>query len=336
MLLIVASELDSHADAVIIALKSLGFTHVMRVDLEVAHTVLTLEIEPQVGSLKISDSLGIGRHCSLDDIRTVWWRRSVSFTSRIHLEIPRSDVLDSIETYWALRLMLEALPSERFPFGHPVVMKEAGNKLHQLRLATEMGLKTPPTIFTNDSRALRNFASQFREVVLKPLKSTRVREVKQNEDYALLSRPVSPEKLFSILEHTPSVAAFCQERAEKTADIRLNVFPSESIACRIDTSTLPKEDVDWRPTTFQHKHELIETPKEIDIACREFLHRMNLTWGAFDFGLTSQGEWVFFECNPNGQWLWIELATGAPLSTMFAKSLVDHHEREVAISQRVA
>ena len=52
---------------------------------------------------------------------------------------------------------------------------------------------------------------------------------------------------------------------------------------------------------------------------------MGLTWGAFDFGVTDDGDWVFFECNPNGQWLWIELQAKYPLAGVVADELLAHH-----------
>jgi D-alanine-D-alanine ligase-like ATP-grasp enzyme len=34
--------------------------------------------------------------------------------------------------------------------------------------------------------------------------------------------------------------------------------------------------------------------------------RLNLAFGALDFVVTPEGELVFLEVNPNGQWLWLD------------------------------
>ena len=47
-----------------------------------------------------------------------------------------------------------------------------------------------------------------------------------------------------------------------------------------------------------------------------------LLYGAFDLIVTPEGEHVFLELNPNGQYLWIELITGASLSEAMADLLV--------------
>jgi hypothetical protein len=40
-----------------------------------------------------------------------------------------------------------------------------------------------------------------------------------------------------------------------------------------------------------------------------------------DFGVDAAGRWQFFECNPNGQWGWIEQETGLPIAAAIARLL---------------
>jgi hypothetical protein len=47
--------------------------------------------------------------------------------------------------------------------------------------------------------------------------------------------------------------------------------------------------------------------------------------GSFDFGVTERGDWEFFEYNPNGQLLWMELKTGFELARRVAQILLEHH-----------
>ena len=53
---------------------------------------------------------------------------------------------------------------------------------------------------------------------------------------------------------------------------------------------------------------------------------MKLNFGCFDFIVTPAREYVFVECNPNGQWLWIETATGMKISDALADAL-QHPEK---------
>ncbi|MYW03811.1 hypothetical protein GT354_37130 [Streptomyces sp. SID3343] len=49
--------------------------------------------------------------------------------------------------------------------------------------------------------------------------------------------------------------------------------------------------------------------------------RMGLFFGAFDFAVRPDGEWVFFEVNPSGQWHWLVRRTGLPLVEAMADAL---------------
>ena len=53
----------------------------------------------------------------------------------------------------------------------------------------------------------------------------------------------------------------------------------------------------------------------------KYLKWMGLNFGAFDFSVDKKGHWYFLECNPNGQWLWIEIKTGLNLAQTFAEHL---------------
>ncbi|GAA5764612.1 hypothetical protein [Streptosporangium roseum] len=68
-----------------------------------------------------------------------------------------------------------------------------------------------------------------------------------------------------------------------------------------------------------------EVTKVLRVApCRWLLHRRGgLSFGAFDFGLTGDGIPVFLECNPNGQWGWLEDATGLPIAAAIAALLLE-------------
>ncbi|MEV4245300.1 hypothetical protein AB0J63_18065 [Streptosporangium canum] len=47
-----------------------------------------------------------------------------------------------------------------------------------------------------------------------------------------------------------------------------------------------------------------------------------LTYGAIDLILTPDGRYVFLEINPNGQFLWIEDATGLPIGAAIGDLLM--------------
>jgi glutathione synthase/RimK-type ligase-like ATP-grasp enzyme len=56
------------------------------------------------------------------------------------------------------------------------------------------------------------------------------------------------------------------------------------------------------------------------------VRRLGLEFGAIDLLLTPQGDYVFLEINPNGQWLWLEQMTGVPLTKAMCDLLTRGHE----------
>ncbi|KUO10863.1 hypothetical protein [Streptomyces sp. DSM 15324] len=56
-------------------------------------------------------------------------------------------------------------------------------------------------------------------------------------------------------------------------------------------------------------------------ALARFLADFGLSFGAFDFAVTASGAWWFLECNPNGQWAWLEDAAGLPITHAIADLL---------------
>ncbi|MBR2052504.1 MAG: hypothetical protein IJ961_08530, partial [Bacteroidales bacterium] len=80
--------------------------------------------------------------------------------------------------------------------------------------------------------------------------------------------------------------------------------------------------IDWRQGyDYDLRHEIVDIPDSIKDFCLAFLKKMKLNFGCFDFIVTPDDEYVFLECNPNGQWLWIELVTGYDISEMVARNL---------------
>ena len=48
---------------------------------------------------------------------------------------------------------------------------------------------------------------------------------------------------------------------------------------------------------------------------------LRLRFAALDFGVTADGEPIFFEINPNGQWAWLQERIGLDIAHMIADAL---------------
>ncbi|MDQ3698554.1 MAG: hypothetical protein M3373_11110 [Gemmatimonadota bacterium] len=64
-----------------------------------------------------------------------------------------------------------------------------------------------------------------------------------------------------------------------------------------------------------------QLPEKVEALCVELLTELNLCFGAIDIVRAPDGEYVFLEINPNGQWAWVEERTGLPISDAIADLL---------------
>lgn len=129
-------------------------------------------------------------------------------------------------------------------------------------------------------------------------------------EYVFYARKVKS----SLLEQQPEEAfsqtvSFVQNYVEKAFELRITVVGGDIFAAKIDSQVLDEDKgkVDWRQGyDYGLKHSVYELPDDIAEKCRAYLRSFNLRFGCFDFIVTPTGDHIFLECNPNGQWLWIE------------------------------
>ncbi len=218
-----------------------------------------------------------------------------------------------------------ALPRDRFPLGHPDDLIAAENKILQMQVAAGLGFRLPETLLSTDRRALKDFAAGHPALVVKPLRAASAL-VDGRENHLAAACTDAAELTDLLAQDREPLFLQCQERVPKTADVRVLSLPGgRHHAFEIATATLPDDEVDWRVRTLDFRHRPIAVPDPIRDLMDAYLRAMNLMSGSFDFALTESGGWVFLECNPNGQWLWLELKTGVELAREVASILVAHH-----------
>mgnify|MGYP000370219233 CR=1 FL=1 len=68
---------------------------------------------------------------------------------------------------------------------------------------------------------------------------------------------------------------------------------------------------DWRKRLGDRSmYSYYKVPPDVDLKCAHYLEIFGLDSGVFDFAVNTSGEYVFFECNANGQWLGDDLELG--------------------------
>lgn len=180
-------------------------------------------------------------------------------------------------------------------------IREAENKIYQLKLAKELGFTIPDSIITNKPNVADEFYNRHsKECIIKPIKSGLI-EDKINPKVVFTSKLDNPN--FSCVENCPT---FLQYHIRKKADIRVTVVGNVAFAALIDSQNFKDSKIDWRRGCIPLSHTKINLPTHIEEKCIQLLKTLNLKFGAIDFILDKDNEYVFLEINPNGQWGWIE------------------------------
>jgi glutathione synthase/RimK-type ligase-like ATP-grasp enzyme len=194
----------------------------------------------------------------------------------------------------------------------------AAEKPCQLPVAATCGLQVPRTLITNDPQQARDFARNVGgQVVCKPLHGGQL----QHDDGR---RNGIPTQLIDPNEVDDSVrltAHLFQEWVDKDHEVRLTVAGDRMLAGTIHARS-QQAYVDWRTDYEALDYGTTEVPDEVRVGVRAWMRHFGLTFGAFDFAVTKNGDWVMFECNPSGQWIWMQQRTDLPIAAAIADLLV--------------
>lgn len=254
------------------------------------------------------------------------WERRPEFPNELPLKIRSEIDKHNIKEASEFLSFLLYYVSVKFSIGHHLYDRSAASKMLQYYIACELGMKVPTTIYSNKKEYIVPFVKDYKSVALKPIESSGI-WLGDEMEYVFYTRKV---ETYLLLEQPDEAflqsVSFIQNYIEKAFELRVTVVCNEVFACKIDSQCMNEDSgrIDWRQGyEYGLKHSIFELPERISCFCRDFLKRLNLNFGCFDFVVTPRNEYVFLECNPNGQWLWIELETGLKISESIARHLMN-------------
>ncbi|WP_330289249.1 ATP-grasp ribosomal peptide maturase [Streptomyces sp. NBC_00576] len=248
------------------------------------------------------------RSAPLDAVRALYHRRPNTYSPD---DGSQEAGYTARENRRGLGGVLGALPDCVY-LSHPQVIARAEYKPAQLAVAQRIGFVLPVTLITNDPTEAKDFAAQ-QPTLYKPLHAAAY-DV-DGESAGIWAAPVEPGELDGTVSRC---AHLFQAVVPKTCDVRAVAVGDRVFCARI---AAPPGVVDWRAEYRNLRYEAVECPDEIRSGLLAFLAGFGLRFGAFDFAVTADGIWWFLECNPNGQWAWLEAAVGLPITTAIADLL---------------
>lgn len=173
----------------------------------------------------------------------------------------------------------------------------AETKAYQLVVAKDIGFNIPITLIGNDANKFQQFEQK---IIVKSLDTILLRE--SNDCLFTYSTIKETSELND--QNIASAPLTVQEYVTEKIDIRVTVIGDKLSAVIITSKGIGIEE-DWRTVDRDLvEYTEIELPKEIERYCFELLRRLKLNFGAIDL-LLSNGEFVFVEINPTGEWGWL-------------------------------
>lgn len=301
--LIVSTKLDLETDVVVRSLGKRGIwcTRLNTEDLPFEAT-LTTSFAMRGGPPSVLYCSPGVPSASLDGVTSIWHRR---------VRVPQPPAEMGAGVYdFCLResraALLGALLTRFAPImSPPKNIWAAEQKPFQLAAARASSLVTPETVISNDPAQIRAAFVRFEgKMVAKPVRTGFVDY--GDEQHAIYTSQVLEEHLAD-LESARWSPAIYQPLIDKQSDVRVTVVGDKLFAAEIDSQQDPSARIDWRRT---ENSVLPHRPVELPPAVREGVHRLmsalGLLFGAIDFLRTRDGDWIFLEINPNGQWLWLD------------------------------
>ncbi len=240
------------------------------------------------------------------DLDVIWWRRNgvPNVPSEVRDPDARRVVARNCHaTAWGL--FTTAFSGTWV--SHPNATSSAENKLVQLAAAARAGLRLPRTLVSQDPGDIRLFLAECDgQVVAKtiagavdlPLRTGRIDAEMLDDDRSLSVCPT-----------------IYQEYVPGTRHLRVCTFGS-----RAYTVLLESDALDWRDL-HDVRATRVELDEELLARLQALTSSLGLRMGIFDLKLPDEGEPVWLEVNPQGQFLFLEALCGIPLAQYAADFL---------------
>jgi glutathione synthase/RimK-type ligase-like ATP-grasp enzyme len=250
------------------------------------------------------------KHLELEDISGIWWRRPHPPAIKYGQDRPQN-LLTVVrdERRSALIGSLNGLIQNSF--NDPSRSRQASHKPTQLVRARHLGFKIPETLITNDANAVKAFHERTG--------GSTVYKMFNGTSFGLYgTRRLEPEDLDN-LDRLKACPAIFQERIDGEYDVRAVVVGERVFAARLSFKPLT-EIIDTRFVDTEVSEYAL--PLDVQERLVRFVAEFGLVYSAIDIRYSKKFGYVFFESNPEGQYLWLEIEANLAISHAIAERLL--------------
>lgn len=327
VLFISHTEENECIDQVTAALAQRG-AEVIRFDTDIYPEEIQLSSEFKDGAWRYSIQKGQEKH-NLDNLEAIYYRRNrtgKSLKGKMDQEFISPTLEESRRT---LMGVINSFPG--FVLDPVWLIRHTENKQVQLKAAVEAGLSIPKTLFSNSPDEVRNFYKACNGQMIAKMQSSFAIN-RDGKEHVVFTNVITDEDMQDIDALTSCPMIF-QENIAKKLELRCTVVGSQVFSSAVDSQASGKSDEDWRKDgeALASKWTPYQLPAALEQKLLAMMDALGLNYGAADFILTPDEEFVFLEVNPAGEYFWLDKAmlgqNGHPIAEALADVLLGIKER---------
>ena len=207
------------------------------------------------------------------------------------------------------------------------------NKLYQLRLAQNMGLKIPSSLVSNSIKEINTHTHQYQSAIIKMIGDPHIpvieEGVKQN---VMTTCRIDKVYLNDHKDKIEPMPMYVQNEIEKKLEYRCIFVLDKVFALSINPFQHKIMEVDYRRGGMMVDYRPATIPKFVEEKLVKMANEMGLFSGCFDLIEDVNGDFIFLEVNPEGVWGLHDEIYDKEISKKFAESLITlvEHQKNVA------
>jgi hypothetical protein len=205
--------------------------------------------------------------------------------------------------------------------GNLIISNNPLNKLSQLSEANKCGMNIPETFISADMEWVKLQAKNKKELITKAIQETIFEENNEGSFLELKSNLVQPESLEG--KYFPSLF---QESVDKKLEVRTFVLEDQFYSLGMYVPNTLKQSVDFRSNVDNLRFFKHELPEKLKAKIINFMNRLNLNTGSFDFLVDRNDRYIFLEVNPTGQYDWVSACGLYDIEKQIALFLKKKHD----------
>jgi glutathione synthase/RimK-type ligase-like ATP-grasp enzyme len=259
-----------------------------------------------------------GQEINAAQISAVWYRKLWKLKVPEDLDPAYHDIFNKeYRTY--LQIFFDQL--SHVPWMNSMSSDHAtsNDKLLQLITAKNAGLLVPETIFTNDPNSIHQLFEKCKGNLIVKLHGSLSKSMEGNTAFFPTTKLTAAD--MDRLDELAYCPMIFQEYIPKAYELRIVYVDGDIFAGKIPVESTAATD--WRALQggrIQWQH--YELPLHVQEKLSAMMQRLGLTFGAIDMIKHTNGDYIFLEVNPQGEWGMIQKYLNYPIGETIAQKLI--------------